>query len=162
MAASPEKLDLNLAAATHREMFIIVQEERKLRKALMERVRGSDQVSVTGMFSCQKEQHQISQSCICRASLKQSVRHLSCCLMMRDSAISVRPPASSLRWPAPTVLSVWCASITLRICATAPLINSTSGSHLLRSHGSQKSLCDSNYYSFMTCFLLLQVPIHPG
>lgn len=39
MAASPEKLDLNLAAATHREMFIIVQEERKLRKNLMERVR---------------------------------------------------------------------------------------------------------------------------
>uniref|UniRef100_A0A3P9J0Q8 [histone H3]-trimethyl-L-lysine(4) demethylase n=1 Tax=Oryzias latipes TaxID=8090 RepID=A0A3P9J0Q8_ORYLA len=37
MAASPEKLDLNLAAATHREMFIIVQEERKLRKNLMER-----------------------------------------------------------------------------------------------------------------------------
>lgn len=41
MAASPEKLDLNLAAATHREMFIIVQEERKLRKALLERVRSS-------------------------------------------------------------------------------------------------------------------------
>lgn len=39
MATSPEKLDLNLAAATHREMFIIVQEERKLRKGLMERVR---------------------------------------------------------------------------------------------------------------------------
>ncbi|KAM4562868.1 lysine-specific demethylase 5C isoform 2-T2 [Odontesthes bonariensis] len=37
MAATPEKLDLNLAAATHREMFIIVQEERKLRKSLMER-----------------------------------------------------------------------------------------------------------------------------
>uniref|UniRef100_A0A8C4DGG0 [histone H3]-trimethyl-L-lysine(4) demethylase n=1 Tax=Dicentrarchus labrax TaxID=13489 RepID=A0A8C4DGG0_DICLA len=37
MAASPEKLDLNLAAATHREMFSIVQEERKLRKGLMER-----------------------------------------------------------------------------------------------------------------------------
>uniref|UniRef100_A0A8C2XAL9 [histone H3]-trimethyl-L-lysine(4) demethylase n=1 Tax=Cyclopterus lumpus TaxID=8103 RepID=A0A8C2XAL9_CYCLU len=37
MATSPEKLDLNLAAATHREMFIIVQEERKLRKGLMER-----------------------------------------------------------------------------------------------------------------------------
>ncbi|XP_068602860.1 lysine-specific demethylase 5C [Brachionichthys hirsutus] len=37
MAASPEKLDLNLAAATHREMFLIVQEERKLRKSLMER-----------------------------------------------------------------------------------------------------------------------------
>lgn len=39
MAACPEKLDLNLAAATHREMFIIVQEERKLRKALLEKVR---------------------------------------------------------------------------------------------------------------------------
>ena len=39
MAACPERLDLNLAAATHREMFIIVQEERKLRKGLMERVR---------------------------------------------------------------------------------------------------------------------------
>ena len=38
MATSPEKLDLNLAAATHREMFSIVQEERKLRKGLMERV----------------------------------------------------------------------------------------------------------------------------
>ncbi|KAJ8260346.1 hypothetical protein GJAV_G00179900 [Gymnothorax javanicus] len=37
MAACPEKLDLNLAAATHREMFSIVQEERKLRKGLLER-----------------------------------------------------------------------------------------------------------------------------
>ncbi|XP_055022124.1 lysine-specific demethylase 5C isoform X3 [Boleophthalmus pectinirostris] len=37
MATCPEKLDLNMAAATHREMFILVQEERKLRKALMER-----------------------------------------------------------------------------------------------------------------------------
>ncbi|TRY98413.1 hypothetical protein DNTS_004962 [Danionella cerebrum] len=37
MAACPEKLDLNLAAATHREMFVIVQEERKLRKNLLER-----------------------------------------------------------------------------------------------------------------------------
>ncbi|CAL9703426.1 unnamed protein product [Knipowitschia caucasica] len=37
MATCPEKLDLNMAAATHREMFILVQEERKLRKSLMER-----------------------------------------------------------------------------------------------------------------------------
>uniref|UniRef100_A0AAY4C603 [histone H3]-trimethyl-L-lysine(4) demethylase n=1 Tax=Denticeps clupeoides TaxID=299321 RepID=A0AAY4C603_9TELE len=37
MAACPEKLDLNLAAATHLEMFFIVQEERKLRKHLLER-----------------------------------------------------------------------------------------------------------------------------
>ncbi|XP_072305119.1 lysine-specific demethylase 5C isoform X2 [Eucyclogobius newberryi] len=37
MATCPDKLDLNMAAATHREMFILVQEERKLRKALMER-----------------------------------------------------------------------------------------------------------------------------
>uniref|UniRef100_A0A673Y2C2 [histone H3]-trimethyl-L-lysine(4) demethylase n=1 Tax=Salmo trutta TaxID=8032 RepID=A0A673Y2C2_SALTR len=37
MAACPEKLDLNLAAATHREMFSIVQEERELRKGLLER-----------------------------------------------------------------------------------------------------------------------------
>ncbi len=42
MAACPEKLDLNLAAATHREMFTIVQEERKLRKSLLERVSGDD------------------------------------------------------------------------------------------------------------------------
>lgn len=41
MAACPEKLDLNLAAATHREMFSIVQEERKLRKGLLERVRNT-------------------------------------------------------------------------------------------------------------------------
>lgn len=38
MAACAEKLDLNLAAATHREMLSIVQEERKLRKELLERV----------------------------------------------------------------------------------------------------------------------------
>ncbi|XP_036596625.1 lysine-specific demethylase 5C-like isoform X2 [Trichosurus vulpecula] len=37
MAASPEKLDLNLAAAVHKEMFIMVQEERQLRKALLEK-----------------------------------------------------------------------------------------------------------------------------
>ncbi|XP_046896383.1 lysine-specific demethylase 5C isoform X1 [Hypomesus transpacificus] len=37
MAACPEKLDLNLAAATHKEMFTIVQEERKLRKGLLEK-----------------------------------------------------------------------------------------------------------------------------
>uniref|UniRef100_A0A8C2Z310 [histone H3]-trimethyl-L-lysine(4) demethylase n=1 Tax=Cyclopterus lumpus TaxID=8103 RepID=A0A8C2Z310_CYCLU len=43
MATSPEKLDLNLAAATHREMFIIVQEERKLRKGLMERLLPDDE-----------------------------------------------------------------------------------------------------------------------
>ncbi|XP_041953453.1 lysine-specific demethylase 5C isoform X5 [Alosa sapidissima] len=42
MAACPEKLDLNLAAATHREMFIIVQEERKLRKGLLEQVRDGE------------------------------------------------------------------------------------------------------------------------
>ncbi|XP_067880255.1 lysine-specific demethylase 5C isoform X2 [Heterodontus francisci] len=37
MAACAEKLDLNLAAAVHKEMFIMVQEERKLRKALLEK-----------------------------------------------------------------------------------------------------------------------------
>uniref|UniRef100_A0A8C9TXM7 [histone H3]-trimethyl-L-lysine(4) demethylase n=1 Tax=Scleropages formosus TaxID=113540 RepID=A0A8C9TXM7_SCLFO len=37
MAACPERLDLNLAAATHREMFSIVQEERQLRKGLLEK-----------------------------------------------------------------------------------------------------------------------------
>ncbi|GCC40788.1 hypothetical protein chiPu_0024624, partial [Chiloscyllium punctatum] len=39
MAACAEKLDLNLAAAVHKEMFIMVQEERKLRKALLDKVR---------------------------------------------------------------------------------------------------------------------------
>ncbi|XP_042304071.1 lysine-specific demethylase 5C isoform X2 [Sceloporus undulatus] len=37
MAACPERLDLNLAAAVHKEMFILVQEERKLRKALLDK-----------------------------------------------------------------------------------------------------------------------------
>ncbi|XP_024422303.1 lysine-specific demethylase 5D-like isoform X2 [Desmodus rotundus] len=37
MAAFPEKLDLNLAMAVHKEMFIMVQEERRLRKALLEK-----------------------------------------------------------------------------------------------------------------------------
>ncbi|XP_039730612.1 lysine-specific demethylase 5D isoform X8 [Pteropus medius] len=37
MAAFPEKLDLNMALAVHKEMFIMVQEERRLRKALLEK-----------------------------------------------------------------------------------------------------------------------------
>ncbi|XP_046505277.1 lysine-specific demethylase 5D isoform X2 [Equus quagga] len=37
MAAFPEKLDLKLAVAVHKEMFIMVQEERRLRKALLEK-----------------------------------------------------------------------------------------------------------------------------
>ncbi|XP_063792622.1 lysine-specific demethylase 5C-like isoform X1 [Pseudophryne corroboree] len=37
MAACPERLDLTLAAAVHKEMFLLVQEERRLRKALFER-----------------------------------------------------------------------------------------------------------------------------
>uniref|UniRef100_A0AAV3A525 [histone H3]-trimethyl-L-lysine(4) demethylase n=1 Tax=Pyxicephalus adspersus TaxID=30357 RepID=A0AAV3A525_PYXAD len=37
MAACPERLDLTLAAAVHKEMLLLVQEERRLRKALMEK-----------------------------------------------------------------------------------------------------------------------------
>ena len=38
MAADPNSLDLNLAAATHQDMLSMVEEERDLRKALLERV----------------------------------------------------------------------------------------------------------------------------
>lgn len=37
MAACPERLNLILAAAVHKEMLLLVQEERRLRKALMEK-----------------------------------------------------------------------------------------------------------------------------
>uniref|UniRef100_A0A8C5R8R6 Lysine-specific demethylase 5D n=1 Tax=Leptobrachium leishanense TaxID=445787 RepID=A0A8C5R8R6_9ANUR len=37
MAACPERLDQSLAAAVHKEMFLLVQEERRLRKALLDR-----------------------------------------------------------------------------------------------------------------------------
>ncbi|XP_067580848.1 lysine-specific demethylase 5D-like isoform X3 [Pseudorca crassidens] len=37
MAAFPEKLDLNLAVAVYKEMFIMVQEERHLRKSLLDK-----------------------------------------------------------------------------------------------------------------------------
>lgn len=39
MAADPDSLDLTLAAATHADMLSMVEEERDLRKALLERVR---------------------------------------------------------------------------------------------------------------------------
>lgn len=45
MAAFPEKLDLNLAVAVYKEMFIMVQEERHLRKSLLDKVRGGEQNS---------------------------------------------------------------------------------------------------------------------
>lgn len=71
--------------------------------------------------------------------------------MMRGSAINVRPPVSSLRWPAPTALSVWCVSITLRICATAPLINSTSGIYGI--HGAV-------FVCVCVCFQMSQISVH--
>lgn len=38
MAADPDSLDLNLAAATHQDMLSMVEEERDLRKELLKRV----------------------------------------------------------------------------------------------------------------------------
>ena len=38
MAADPDSLDLNLAAAVHKEMLVMVEKEKKLRKQLLERV----------------------------------------------------------------------------------------------------------------------------
>ena len=40
MAANPENLDLNLAKAIYKNMESIVDEERKLREGLKEKVRG--------------------------------------------------------------------------------------------------------------------------
>ncbi|XP_071961642.1 lysine-specific demethylase 5A-like [Antedon mediterranea] len=37
MAADPESLDLNMAAAVHKEMLLMVEQEKKLRKKLLER-----------------------------------------------------------------------------------------------------------------------------
>lgn len=54
MAACPEKLDLNLAAAVHKEMFIMVQEERRLRKALLEKVGWRGKCPELGTLSWQK------------------------------------------------------------------------------------------------------------
>ena len=39
MAADPSSLDLNLANATHQDMLSMVEEERDLRRALLQRVR---------------------------------------------------------------------------------------------------------------------------
>ena len=41
MAADPESLDLNLAAAIHQNMLRMVEEEKKHRKVLMENVRNT-------------------------------------------------------------------------------------------------------------------------
>lgn len=41
MAADPDSLDLTLAAATHQDMLSMVEEERDLRRGLLERVSGS-------------------------------------------------------------------------------------------------------------------------
>lgn len=38
MAADPDSLDLNMAAAVHKEMLYMVEEEKKLRKKMLERV----------------------------------------------------------------------------------------------------------------------------
>ena len=38
MAADPERLDVELAAATHQDMLQMVEEEKRLRKLILERV----------------------------------------------------------------------------------------------------------------------------
>ncbi len=38
MAANPERLDVELAAATHQDMLLMVEEEQKMRKSLLDRV----------------------------------------------------------------------------------------------------------------------------
>lgn len=40
MAADPDVLDLSIAAATHTDMIAMVEQEKKLRKALLENVLG--------------------------------------------------------------------------------------------------------------------------
>lgn len=84
-------------------------------------------VNESASCSCNNTGGKTSLTCRCRVLPRPSVKHLSCCLMMSGSAINVRRRVSSLLWPAQTVPSVWCVSITLRIFATAPLKNSTSG-----------------------------------
>uniref|UniRef100_A0A674G8E3 [histone H3]-trimethyl-L-lysine(4) demethylase n=1 Tax=Taeniopygia guttata TaxID=59729 RepID=A0A674G8E3_TAEGU len=54
MAASPEKLDLNLAAAVHKEMFVLVQEERKLRKGITEAEREAFELLPDDERQCDK------------------------------------------------------------------------------------------------------------
>jgi histone demethylase JARID1 len=39
MATYPERMDLNLAAAVHQDMLFMVEEEKKLRKKLLDMVR---------------------------------------------------------------------------------------------------------------------------
>ena len=39
MAADPDRLDVELAAATHSDMLTMVEEEKALRKSLLDRVR---------------------------------------------------------------------------------------------------------------------------
>ena len=38
MAADPDRLDVDLAAATHQDMLVMVETEKKLRRRLLERV----------------------------------------------------------------------------------------------------------------------------
>ena len=38
MAADPDRLDVDLAAATHQDMLVMVENEKKLRKMLLDRV----------------------------------------------------------------------------------------------------------------------------
>ena len=40
MAANPEQLDLNMAAAIHSDMLVMVENEKKLRKKLLDNVSG--------------------------------------------------------------------------------------------------------------------------
>jgi hypothetical protein len=55
MAAFPEKLDLNLAVAVYKEMFIMVQEEQRLRKTLLEKVGGGKQGLRIQQIYCVRE-----------------------------------------------------------------------------------------------------------
>ncbi|GAB1303303.1 Lysine-specific demethylase 5D [Apodemus speciosus] len=106
MAAFPEKLDLNLAVAVHKEMFIMVQEERRLRKTLLEKLSLQAYAHSRAQYWLRWGVHNTAPSLysICglntpRASRKLSERPLSYSQMMSVSASSVRPRVSYQPWP---------------------------------------------------------------
>ena len=58
MAANPEQLDLTMAAAVHGDMLVMVENEKKLRKRLLDNVRAQ-----VGTLFCNNEKLQKAMLC---------------------------------------------------------------------------------------------------
>ncbi|KAM9324218.1 lysine-specific demethylase 5C [Gastrophryne carolinensis] len=99
MAASPDRLDLTLAAAVHKEMLLLVQEERRLRKALMERgITEAEREAFELLPDDERQCQKCKTTCFLSALACYDCTHSLVCLYHIDDLCQCPPSRQYLRY----------------------------------------------------------------